>query len=78
MPKAKTKEVRILKAVWGKFNLPYTVGRDFKLETKLANELIREGYAMESKEAKKLDQADADEADQDSGADEDGTAGSEK
>lgn len=56
--KAKTEKVRILKPVWGKFNLPYTVGKDFDLESKLAGELIKEGFAMATAEAKKLEAQD--------------------
>lgn len=61
MAKAKPIEVRILKSCWGKFNLPYTPGKDFKIEAKLAKELIREGFATATSEAKKLESEDSEE-----------------
>ena len=62
------KEVRVLKPLWGKFNLPYPVGSTAKMPVKLADTVIGSGYGMSEEEAKKLEESEAKEnkeADQD-------------
>lgn len=64
----KTKQIRVKKPLWGKFNLPYPVGSSPKIEEKLADELIDAGFAISEDEAKKLDAGKAkenEEADED-------------
>jgi len=41
--------------------MPHPVGRDVDLEDKVATELINEGYAIPTTEAKKADKAQAEE-----------------
>ena len=56
----KTKQIRVLKPLWGKFNLPYAVGHSPKIEAKLADDIIKSGHAISETEAKKMDELEED------------------
>lgn len=54
-------KIKVLKPLWGKFNLPYVVGRTYSVEEKLANELILAGCAITESDAKKADKVNESE-----------------
>lgn len=56
MAKTNKIQIRVIRPLWGKFNLPYAVGHSPKIETKLANEIIKSGHAITEEEAKKMDE----------------------
>lgn len=56
--KKSTIEIRVIKPLWGKFKLPYKVGQDVKIESKMASELMKAGFATNSADAKKADEID--------------------
>lgn len=56
MAKTNKIQIRVIRPLWGKFNLPYAVGHSPKIETKLANEIIKSGHGITEVEAKKMDE----------------------
>jgi hypothetical protein len=61
MASKKKSKIRITKPLWGKFNLPYPAGSDVSLESKMATELVNEGFAIPAAEAAKADKTQAEE-----------------
>jgi len=60
MAKKANKKIRVTKSLWGKFNLPYRPGTDVSIDSKLASELIKEGFAISAADAAKAEK-DTDE-----------------
>lgn len=61
MANKKSIKVRIIKPLWGKFKMPYKVGQDVEIESKLASELISGGFAMSQADAEKADEIEESE-----------------
>ena len=70
MAKKNAIKVRITKPLWGKFKMPYKVGQDVEIESKLASELISGGFAISEADAAKVDKIEeSDEGGQEEKAD---------